>query len=70
MNYSLFGEDIQGPSSNTTSVGSMMFSLFGAVGNNAFSSAAISAKGNPGFGSQNPVQVTIPTQGENTPQGP
>jgi hypothetical protein len=66
MNYNLFGAGSLGPSSYTTLVGSMSFSLFGAFGNNAFSSAVISAGGNPGFGQQNPVQGTIPTQGENT----
>jgi hypothetical protein len=66
INYNLFGVGSQGPSSYTTSVGSMSFSLFDAFGNNTFSSAVISAWGKPGFGQQNPVQGTIPTQGENT----
>jgi hypothetical protein len=44
----------------------MSFSLFDTFGNNAFSSAVVSAGGNPGFGQQNPVQGTIPTQGEST----
>jgi hypothetical protein len=65
-NYNLFGAGSLGPSSYTTSVGSMSFSLFDAFGNNAFSSAVVSAGGNPGFGQQNPVQGTIPTQGEST----
>jgi hypothetical protein len=70
MNYNLFGAGSQGPSSNTTQVGSLSFSLFDAFGNNTFSSAVISVGGNPGFGQQNPVQGTIPAQGENTSQGP
>jgi hypothetical protein len=65
-NYNLFGAGSLGPSSYTTSVGSMSFSLFDVFGNNAFSSAVVSAGGNPGFGQQNPVQGTIPTQGEST----
>jgi hypothetical protein len=65
-NYNLFGAGSLGPSSYTTPVGSMSFSLFDAFGNNAFSSAVVSAGGNPGFGQQNPVQGTIPTQGEST----
>jgi hypothetical protein len=40
----------------------MSFSLFGAFGNNAFSSAAFSTGGNPSFGQQNLVQGTIPSQ--------
>jgi hypothetical protein len=70
MNYNLFGEGSQGPSSSTTPMGSLSFSLFGMFGNNAFSSAAISTGGNPGFGSQNPAQGTIPAQGAHTSQGP
>jgi hypothetical protein len=66
VNYSLFGEGILGPSSYTMSVGSMSFSLFGVFGNNVFSSIVVSAMGNPGFGKQNPVQATIPTQREST----
>jgi hypothetical protein len=61
MNYSLFGVGNQGPSSYTTPVGSMSFSLFGVFGNNTFSSAIISIGGNPSFGPQNPMQGTIPT---------
>jgi hypothetical protein len=45
------------------SVGSMSFSLFGAFGNNAFSSVAFSSGGNPIFSQQNLVQGTIPSQG-------
>jgi hypothetical protein len=44
----------------------MSFSLFDMFGNNAFSSVVISTRGNLGFGQQNPVQGTIPTQGEST----
>jgi hypothetical protein len=44
----------------------MSFSLFGAFGNNAFSSATFSTGGNPNFGQQNPVQGTIPSQGATT----
>jgi hypothetical protein len=51
-NYNLFGAGSLGNSSYTTSVGSMSFSLFDAFGNNAFSSAVISAGGNPIFGKQ------------------
>jgi hypothetical protein len=62
-NYSLFSGGSLGPSSYTTSVGSMSFSLFGAFGNNTFSSTAFPTGGNPSFGQQNPVQGTIPSQG-------
>jgi hypothetical protein len=65
-NYSLFGVGILGPSSYTTSVGSMSFSFFNAFGNNSFSSIVVSAGGNLGFGQHNPVSGTIPTQGEST----
>jgi hypothetical protein len=44
MNYSLFGAGSQGIYSNTMSVGSLLFFLFDAFGNNAFSSAIISAR--------------------------
>jgi hypothetical protein len=44
-------------------VGSTPFSLFGAFGNNAFSSAAFSTGGNPDFGQSIPMQGTIPAQG-------
>jgi hypothetical protein len=65
-NYILFGERILGHSSYTTSVGSMLFSLFDTFGNNAFSLAAILVGGSLSFGKQNPVQGTIPTQGAST----
>jgi hypothetical protein len=60
-NYSLFGGGSLGPLSYTTSVGSMSFSLFGAFGNNSFSSAIVSTGGNLIFGQQNPVQGIIPS---------
>jgi hypothetical protein len=66
MNYNLFVVGSLGPYSYTTLVGSMSFSLFNAFDNISFSLAAISAKGNLGFGQKNPVQGTIPRQGENT----
>lgn len=70
MNYNLFRAGSQEPSSNTTSVGSLSFSLFDVFGNNAFSSVAVSTGGNPGFGQQNPSQGTSPAHGANTSQGP
>jgi hypothetical protein len=66
MNYNLFRVGNIAPSSYTTPVVSMSFSLFSAFGNNVFSSAAVSTEGNLGFGQWNPVQGIIPTQGENT----
>jgi hypothetical protein len=54
-NYSLFTGGGLGPSSYTTPVGSMLFSLFGAFGNNAFSSVAFPIGGIPNFGQQNLV---------------
>jgi hypothetical protein len=51
-NYNLFGAGSLGPSSYTTRVGSMSFSLFDVFGNNTFSSTAISTGGNPGFGNK------------------
>jgi hypothetical protein len=66
MNYGFFGVGNLGPSSYTTLMGSMSFSLFNMYGNNAFSPAIILAEGNPGFGQHNPVQGIIPTQGEST----
>jgi hypothetical protein len=47
-------------------MGSMPFSLFDVFGNNAFSSASVLVGGKPGFGKQNLVQGTIPSQGETT----
>jgi hypothetical protein len=66
VNYILYGGGSLGPLSYTMSVGSMFFSLFDMFGNNPFSSDATSAGGNPSFGQQNPVQSTIPSQGETT----
>jgi hypothetical protein len=65
VNYSSFGAGSQGLPSYSMSVGSTPFSLFDTFGNNSFSSAAISVGANPGYGQQNLVQGTIPTQGEN-----
>jgi hypothetical protein len=74
VNYSSFGAGSQGIPSYSMPVGSTPFSLFDAFGNNAFSSAVISTGGNPGYGQQNPMQGTIPAQGENlgipSSQGP
>jgi hypothetical protein len=61
--HSLFGAGSQGPPSHNMPVGSIPFSLFGAFGNNAFSSAAFSTGGNPGFGQPIPLQGTILAQG-------
>jgi hypothetical protein len=47
------------------SVGSTLVYLFGAFGNNAFSSVAFSTEGNPGYGQPIPMQGTIPAQGAN-----
>jgi hypothetical protein len=46
-------------------VWSTSFSLFGAFSNNAFLSATFSSGGNPSYGQPNPMQGTIPAQGEN-----
>jgi hypothetical protein len=48
-NYNLFGVGSLGPSSYTTPVGSMSFSLFDAFGNNTFSSAVHLGRGKPWF---------------------
>jgi hypothetical protein len=61
--HSSFGARSQGPPSHNMSVGSTLFSLFGAFGNNAFSSAIFSTGGNPGYGQPNPMQGIIPAQG-------
>jgi hypothetical protein len=58
--HSLFGAGSQGPPSHNMSVSSTPFSLFGAFGNNAFSSAAFPTGGNPGLGQSIPMQGTIP----------
>jgi hypothetical protein len=65
VHHSLFGAGIQGPPSHNMSIGSTPFSLFGAFGNNAFSSAAFPTGGNPSFRQPIPMQGTIPTQGAN-----
>jgi hypothetical protein len=74
INYSSFGEGSQGIPNYRMSIGSTPFSLFGCFGNNAFSSVAISAGGNPSYGQQNPMQGIIPAQGGNlgipSSQGP
>jgi hypothetical protein len=54
-NYSLFSRGNHGPSSYTTLVGSMPFSLFNAFGKNTFSSSDFSIGGNPTSGQQNPT---------------
>jgi hypothetical protein len=65
-NSSLFSGGSHGPQSYMTLVGSMPFSLFGAFGNNAFSSSSFSVGGNPIFGQPNPMQGFIPSQGAMT----
>jgi hypothetical protein len=47
--HSLFGAGSQGPPSHNMLVGSTLFSLFAAFGNNVFSSDAFPTGGNPGF---------------------
>jgi hypothetical protein len=59
--HSLFGAGSQGPPSHNMLVGSTPFSLFGAFGNNAFSSATFPTWGNPSFRQPIPMQGTIPT---------
>jgi hypothetical protein len=49
MNYNLSRAGSQGPSSSTTPMGSLSFSLFGAFGNNTFSSAIHLGRGKPWF---------------------
>jgi hypothetical protein len=61
--HSLFGAGSQGPPSHNMPVGSKPFSLFGAFGNNAFSSAAFPTGGNPGPRQSIPMQGTILAQG-------
>jgi hypothetical protein len=74
VNHSSFGAGNQGLTSYSMLIGSTPFSLFGEFGNNAFLSTSISTRGNLGYGQQNPVQVTIPAQGDNlgipSSQGP
>jgi hypothetical protein len=43
------------------SICSTLFSLFDALGNNAFFTTVILVGGNLGYGQQNPMQGTIPT---------
>jgi hypothetical protein len=50
VHHNLFGAGSQGPPSHNMPVGSTPFSLFGAFGKNAFSSAAFPTRGNPSFG--------------------
>jgi hypothetical protein len=64
MRSNLFGVGSQGHYSYTTSMGSFLFSLFGVFGNNTFLSTFVSGMGNPCFRQQNPLQGTIPIQGE------
>jgi hypothetical protein len=61
--HSLFGAGSQGPPLHNMLVGLTSFSLFGAFGNNAFSSATFPTRGNPGFGQPIPLHGTIPAQG-------
>jgi hypothetical protein len=49
-NYRFFGGGSLGPSSYTTLVGSMLFSLFVVLGNNVFSSTIVPTGGKPIFG--------------------
>jgi hypothetical protein len=63
--HSSIGVGSQGPPSHNMLVGSTPFSLFGAFGNNTFSSASFPTRGNPGYGQPNPMQGTIPAQGAN-----
>jgi hypothetical protein len=65
VNYSSFGEGSQGIPTYSMSVGLKSFSLFSVFGNNTFSSAVISDRGNPSYGQQNPMQGTIAAQGTN-----
>jgi hypothetical protein len=66
VNYSSFGIGSQGIPSYSMPVGSTSFSLFGTFGNNAFSSAVVSVWGQPRLWKKNPMQGTIPAQGENS----
>jgi hypothetical protein len=61
-NINLFGVGSQALPHNML-VGLTPFSLLDVFGNNTFSSAAISAGGNPSYGQPHPVQGTIPAQG-------
>jgi hypothetical protein len=57
--HSSIGVGSQGPPSHNMLVGSTPFSLFGAFGNNTFSSATFPTGGNPSYGQPNPMQGTI-----------
>jgi hypothetical protein len=59
----LFSGGSHGPESYMNSVGSMPFSLFGALKNNAFSSSAFSLGGNPFFNQPKPMKGFVPSQG-------
>jgi hypothetical protein len=63
--HSLFGAGSQGPPSHNMSVGLTPFSLFGAFGNNAFSSIAFPTGGNLGYEQPIAMRGTIPAQGAN-----
>jgi len=65
VNSSSFGAGSQGLPFYIMSVGSTPFSLFGMFGNNTFWSVVVSARGNPSYGQQNPMQGTIAAQGTN-----
>jgi hypothetical protein len=62
-NVNLFEESSQEIPPYNMSVGSTTFSLLGTFGNNSFSSAVVSARGNPGYGQPHLVHGTIPAQG-------
>jgi hypothetical protein len=57
--HTLFGAGSQGPPSHNILVGLTPFSLFGAFGNNVFSSASFPIGGNPYFRQPFPMQGTI-----------
>jgi hypothetical protein len=48
------------------SVGLKLFCLFTTFGNNTFSLVVFMVRGSFGYGQQNPMQGTIPAQGENS----
>jgi hypothetical protein len=63
VHHSLLGAGSQGPPSHNMPVDSTPFSLFGAFGNNVFSSTTFKTGGNPSFRQPIPMQGTIPAQG-------
>jgi hypothetical protein len=65
LNNTSFGVGYEGLTYYNMSVGSPPFSLLDMFGNKVFSLDVISVGGNPGYGQQNPMEGTIPTQGEN-----